>query len=297
MNIADHQARQVAEIGKYDPKNPPRVLGAVFGIQINQRVEIMSSVELPYSFDEEKQIRINDDSFAEDQDLYKQIYPEHELLGWYSTSSQIEPVDMPFHKRFTEYNESPLYLRMDPKVRTDAKELPVTVYRSELRQEKDQNRTVFVSLGYKVVSDPAERLTTDHIIQDKDIPTKGSAIVPAYDTLLKALVALRARIKVCVDYLDSLETTGDEQKKNDEKPNFEILRSIESVCNRLPIMTNDKFNADFFNEMSNGMMMTYLASMTKTAAKVNSMLDLYDNIMESGGRGPRRGMRGKMPYI
>ena len=30
---------------------------------------------------------------------------------------------------FTEYNESPLYLRMDPKVRTDAKALPITVYR------------------------------------------------------------------------------------------------------------------------------------------------------------------------
>ena len=62
MNIADHQARSVAESGKYDPKNPPRVLGAVFGIQVGQRVEIMSSVELPYSFDEEKQIRINDDA-------------------------------------------------------------------------------------------------------------------------------------------------------------------------------------------------------------------------------------------
>ncbi len=94
--------------------------GAVFGIQINQRVEIMSSIELPYSFDDE---------FAEDTDLYKQIYPQHELLGWYSTSSKIENVDMPFHKRFTEYNESPLYLRMYPKVRTDAKAIPVTVYR------------------------------------------------------------------------------------------------------------------------------------------------------------------------
>lgn len=290
MNIADHQARQVAEMGKYDPKNPPRVLGAVFGIQINQRVEIMSSVELPYSFDDEKQIRINDDSFAEDTDLYKQIYPEHELLGWYSTSSRIESIDMPFHKRFTEYNESPLYLRMDPHVRTDAKALPVTVYRSELKQEKDQNRTVFVSLGYKVVSDPAERLTTDHIVQDKDVPTKGSAIVPAYDTLVRALKALRSRIAVLVNYLDSIE-------KGKDKPNLEILRSIESVCNRLPIMTNDKFNQDFYDEMSNGMMMTYLASMTKAAAKVNSMLDLYDNMMESGGRGPRRGMRRGVPYI
>merc|ERR1719410_541990 len=289
MNIADHQARHVAESAQYDPKNPPRVMGAVFGIQGKAGVEIMSSIELPYSLDDDKQIRINDDAFAEDTDLYKQIYPEHELLGWYSTSSRIEDVDMPFHKRFTEYNESPLYLRMDPKVRTDAKALPVTVYRSELKQEKDQNRTVFVSLGYKVVSDPAERLTTDHIVQDKDIPTKGSAIVPAYDTLKNAMKALRARIAVLVDYLDSIE-------RGKDKPNLQILRSIESVCSRLPIMTNDKFNEDFFDEMSNGMMMAYLASMTKAAAKVSSMLDLYDSVNESGRGGRGRGMR-KMPYM
>merc|ERR1719461_2202043 len=122
MNIADHQARAVAEsTSKYDPKNPPRVLGAVFGIQVGQRVEIMSSVELPYELDDEKQIRINDDEFGEDRDLYGQVYPEHELLGWYSTESKIEDIDMPFHKRFTEYNEGPLYIRMDPKVRSDAK--------------------------------------------------------------------------------------------------------------------------------------------------------------------------------
>mmetsp|Transcript_19118 Transcript_19118/g.30400 ORF Transcript_19118/g.30400 Transcript_19118/m.30400 type:complete len:300 (-) Transcript_19118:126-1025(-) len=288
MNIADHQARQVAEIGKYDPKNPPRVLGAVFGVQVNQKVEIMSSLELPYSFDDEKQIRIDDDAFAEDTDLYKQIYPEHELLGWYATSSRIESVDMPFHKRFTEYNESPLYLRMDPKVRTDAKALPVSVYRSELRQEKNTNRTVFVELTYTVVSDPAERLTTDHIIQDKDIPTKGSAAVPAYDELKNALLALRARIAVLVDYLDHIE-------KGKEAANLQILRSIESVCNRIPLNTNDKFSEDFYDEMSNGMMMTYLASMSKAAVKVNDMLDLYDNMMDGGRGGPRR-MRGKMPY-
>jgi len=281
MNIADHQARHVAEAAQYDPKNPPRVMGAVFGVQGKAGVEIMSSVELPYSLDDEKQIRINDDAFAEDTDLYKQIYPEHELLGWYSTSSQIESFDMPFHRRFSEYTEAPLYLRMDPKVRSDAKALPVTVYRAELRTEKNQNRTVFAELGFKVLSDPSERLTIDHIIQDKDEVTKGSAVVPAVDTLKNAMSALRARIAVLVEYLDFVE-------KEKEEANLEILRSIESVCSRLPIMTNDKFNQDFYDEMSDGMMMTYLASMTKAAAKVSTVLDLNDSLMESkGGRGGR----------
>lgn len=52
-------------------------------------------------------------------------------------------------------------------------------FQSELKTVKDQNRTVFVELGFKVLSDPSERLTIDHIIQDKDEVTKGSAVVPA----------------------------------------------------------------------------------------------------------------------
>ena len=46
-------------------------------------------------------------------------------------------------------------------------------------------------------------------MQDKDVPTQGSAVVPAYDTLKGSMAALRARIAVLVDYLDAVETGKD----------------------------------------------------------------------------------------
>jgi len=55
-------------------------------------------------------------------------------------------------------------------------------------------------------------------------------------------------------------------------------------------MVNEKFQEDFHSELANSMMMTYLASMNKTADQVDKMLDLYDSVNE-GGRGGRRGMR------
>lgn len=293
MNIADHQARNVGEADKkYDASNPPRILGAVFGTQENQTVEIHSSVEISYTLDDEKQIRMNDEEFKEDKDLYSQIYPEHECLGWYSTARQLNlRVDIPFHRRFTDYNESPLYLRMDPVITKDAKALPVTVYRLELKMVKDVATNVFVELPYKVVSDAAERLATDHILQDKDVPTKGSQIVRPFETLQGAISALRSRIQLLVEYLTQVE-------KGKVEANNDILKNIQSVCNRLPIMTNEKFQDDFFSEMSNGMIITYLSTLTKAAQQVNNTLDLYDTVMDQGRggpgrRGPRqRGMRG-----
>lgn len=285
MNIADHQARTIAESDeKYDPSKPVRVLGALFGIQENQSVELHSSIELSYSLDDEKELRINDEEFKEDLDLHSQIYPEHECLGWYSTNIENNSkVDIAFHKRFTDYNESPLYLRMNPVIGKDAKALPVTLYRMELRTVKEVTTNVFVELGYKVVSDPAERLTVDHIIQDKDVPTKGSQVVRPYETLKNAIGSLQARIELLCEYLNRVENGKIEG-------NPEILKSIQSICNRLPTMTNEKFKQDFFTEMANGMMMTYLTSLTKAAQQVNQTMELNDTMMDnSNSRGGRRG--------
>lgn len=283
MNIADHQARKIADQKDYNPKEPPRILGAVFGIQKNQNIEIFSSIELFYELDNEKQIRIDSDAFGEDTDLFKQIYPDHELLGWYSTASEILPTDLPFHKKFSEYNESPLYIRMDPNIKKDAKGIPVTVYRLELKVVKDSANTMqFVELPFKIVSEPAERVATDHIINDKEGASKGSQIVPEFETLKNATKSLQHRVKLLIDYLDAVE-------KGKIKPDQGILQGINSVCNRLPTMVNEKFQEDFHSELANSMMMTYLASMNKTGDQVDKMLDLYESLNDGGIRGGRRG--------
>ena len=288
INIADHQAREVAECKHYDSAKPPRILGALFGVQKDQRVEVMNSVELPYKIDDEKNIRIDDDAFAEDTDLHKQIYPEHECLGWYSTCLAIQNEDETFHQRFKEYNESPLYLTMNPKISKQSKNLPINIYRMETKKKsKNDNNlvNVFVSLDYKIVSEPAERIATDEVLQTKDLATKGSLIEPEFEILSNAIDSLQQRIKLLIDYLNKIES-------NQIKPNDQILRNIQSVCNRLPTNTHEKFKNDFINEMSNGMMMTYLSSMTKTATKVNSTLNLYDQLNDGRGAGiggPRKG--------
>lgn len=283
MNIADHQARYVSESKNPNPKNPPRCLGAVFGTQTDKSVEVLSSIELPFKYDNEKNIRIDDDAFAEDTDLYKQIYPEHECLGWYSTSQTLDPQDLVFHKRFTEYNESPLYFRMNPIIKKTDKSLPITLYRMEMQLVNDQPQQKFAELQFKVVSDPSERLAGDHILRNKDLPTKGSQIEPRFDELVMSVKSLRTRIKLLIDYLDKLENKKIEG-------NINILQSIQAVTNGLPTMTSEKFREDFFTEMSNGMIMTYLSAMTKCASKVTDSMDLFD-VNESRGGGRHRMMR------
>ena len=109
----------------------------------------------------------------------------------------------------------------------------------ELKQVNEVSTQIFVELPFKVVSDPAERLTVDHILQDKDVPAKGSQVVRPYETLRSAIGSLRARVQLLADYCEKVE-------KGKVQGNTEILKNIQSVCNRLPTMTNEKFKEDFF---------------------------------------------------
>jgi len=62
---------------------------------------------------------------------------------------------------------------MNPIIMRDAKALPVTVYRMELKVVNDQPSNIFVELPFKVLSTPAERIATDHIVNVKDEVTDG----------------------------------------------------------------------------------------------------------------------------
>ena len=65
-----------------------------------------------------------------------------------------------------------------------------------------------------------------------------------------------------------------------------MLRQVRSVCNRLPTIDSDKFRADFLTEYNDTLLVTYLATITKSAAMVNDVLEKS----VTAGVTPRRGL-------
>lgn len=64
-----------------------------------------------------------------------------------------------------EVNESPLYLLLDTAacVKATTKELPISIYESELHVINDQPTHLFVKLSYKIETGEAERIAVDHV--------------------------------------------------------------------------------------------------------------------------------------
>ena len=101
-------------------------------------------------------------------------------MGWYSTGQGVVPADMEIHKqvislfyllslkkflqqKISEFNENPLYLHLNPMITNAMRELPISIYESELRMVDDVPTQLFVKVPYKIETGEAERISVDHI--------------------------------------------------------------------------------------------------------------------------------------
>ncbi|KAG1363826.1 putative COP9 signalosome complex subunit 6a [Cocos nucifera] len=109
------------------PFPPPRVFGCVIGVQRGRTVEIFNSFELLF----DPVTHTLDRAFLEKkQELYKKVFPNFYILGWYSTGSDAQESDMQIHKALMDINESPIYVLLNPSINHAQKDLPVTIFES-----------------------------------------------------------------------------------------------------------------------------------------------------------------------
>ncbi|XP_022848342.1 COP9 signalosome complex subunit 6a-like isoform X3 [Olea europaea var. sylvestris] len=87
-NVADAESSS-------PPQQSPRVFGCVIGVQRGRTVEIFNSFELLF----DPLTHSLDRAFLEKkQELYKKVFPNFYILGWYSTGSDAQESDMLIHR-------------------------------------------------------------------------------------------------------------------------------------------------------------------------------------------------------
>jgi COP9 signalosome complex subunit 6 len=65
--------------------------------------------------------------------------------------------------KMLEFNENPFYLLLDPLTTADRKELPITLYETEVKVVNDEPTLRFTKVPYKIETGEAERIAVDHI--------------------------------------------------------------------------------------------------------------------------------------
>ncbi|EGC37344.1 hypothetical protein DICPUDRAFT_150096 [Dictyostelium purpureum] len=262
INISDHFTRQKVE----NNYSNTRVIGVILGLQNGRNVEICNSFEL-VNTEVEKVLVLDTAYLKKKYEQFKKVFPNYDLLGWYSTGSEVSKDDILLHKQILEFNESPLYLMLDT-VASKNKDLPVYIYESELHMVGDEPTTIFVKTPFKIQTGEAERIGVNHIAKVTPSGSEGSGLTTHLLSMHNAISMLNIRVKALSDYLQAVK---------EKRLPYEhgILRKVKSLCNQLPTIDTHDFKRSYLQEYNDVLLVTYLASITKTSASLNDTIDKY----------------------
>ncbi|XP_010252870.1 PREDICTED: COP9 signalosome complex subunit 6a-like [Nelumbo nucifera] len=293
VNISDHYTRVKSQAqpphsssngGWSPPPQPPRVFGCVIGIQRGRTVEILNSFELLYDPSTESLDR----SFLEKkQELYKKVFPNFYILGWYSTGSDVQESDMHIHKALMDINESPVYVILNPAINHSQKDLPVTIYESELHVIDGIPQLIFVRSSYTIETVEAERISVDHVahLKPSDGGSAATQLAAHLTGIHSSIKMLNSRIRVLHNYLLTMQ-------RGDIPLEDSLLRQVSSLLRRLPAIESGKFRDDFQMEYNDTLLITYLAMLTNCSSTMNELVDKFNTAYD---RHSRRG--GRMAFI
>jgi len=265
IHISDHWIRAKVQ----NNKDNPRVIGAILGIQNGRHVEIFSSFELIYDLVDSVPV-IQHKYLQAKTEQFKKVFPLYDFLGWYSTGSDVLQSDMEVHKQVMEFNENPLFLQVDPTAasKVEQRELPVTIFESELHMIQEKPTMLFVKAPYKIETQEGERISVDHIakVSKSGASATGSQLSNHLNGIHNAISMLNLRVKILTKFLE-------EVKSGKIPPDQGLLRHISSLTTQLPATNTQQFKQDFVREYNDTLLITYLAAITKGNNAMNEMID------------------------
>lgn len=114
--------------------------------------------------------------------LHQEVFPHHELVGWYRVGDEVTPEDLTIQAEFAkEYaansavieSSSLLFVLMNPNAfmndtnsesRNYSQDLPITVYEALVTSDlQQQSRTVFVGLSFELSTGQPERIVIEKV--------------------------------------------------------------------------------------------------------------------------------------
>jgi COP9 signalosome complex subunit 6 len=271
LNISDHYTRH----GIQKPKEPKRIVGALFGTQVGRVVNVLGSFEvkatisgssleiekLDYDFVNKKMTLLKEANFYKDCDF----------LGWYSTTPDMKPYakDMEIHKGYYSLNENPIYLCFDPQKHIKGYDLPIKTYEGKfIQQEKAQVETL-VEVSYEVDSVKAEIVSIEHLSKNM-ASAQTSLFADNMSNSVNSLQILQEKIQYLIDYIE---------KNPKVKENVEFMRELKEVCINFPEKVDKTYREDVvteFKETSLINMLTALLVANKTIQDVTHLRPQFD---------------------
>jgi len=233
INLSDHYTREKVRAGG----KSVRIYGVLLGQQSGRKVDVSNSYEIILEPDTKS---IDHEFLKKRLAQFHRVFQNDEILGWYATGSKTEPNDIPFHQQMEAYNESPLFLLLDPEPKPGTQNLPILLLETTVKVVDDKPKLIWTKVPYSIETTEAERIAVDYVA---NVSSGGRSLLTSHlSTLHSAIKMLNIRIKTITRFVQ--ETKAGNIPKDEG-----LLRSINALCHLLPAISSDKFREDFLTNI------------------------------------------------
>ena len=274
VNITDHYTRINFDADPKKKKTDNRAIGALIGQQDAKSVEIHTSFEVLYTVEKTAsgdQTIVIDLAFMRGKKAqYNQVFPDYEVVGWYTTGSGLSKADIVETNRSVagEFCDAPIVMVMDTNPGPNVKTLPVYLFESVATmvgnsQIKASNVR---KIRYNMESEESERIGIDTAMKVDFASEKNPTLVPQAQRLGSAVYMLKTRLTVILAYLKEVRA----KKIN---PDYEMLRQICTVTNQLPCADSPSFTHAVQGDYDDAVVVSLLGVLTRSAFLLDRVVE------------------------
>ncbi|KAJ1905529.1 hypothetical protein IWQ60_012266 [Tieghemiomyces parasiticus] len=194
--------------------SPPRVYGAVLGSVEGRVTHLRSAFELHVS-EQADVLSLDTGHLLERYDMARQVFPDHDLLGWYCAGPPPGPAAVAaFHMQFRRAHDSTLVLLVDPAQllpESAATDLPLraleAVPSTEGNRGSSDDGPQFEERTVAVVSEEDERIAAEQLLTDTAGDYRpGVQLMQYLQSQRSAVELLRTRLQLIQRYLRDVQT-------------------------------------------------------------------------------------------
>ncbi|BFZ65333.1 hypothetical protein YB2330_006499 [Saitoella coloradoensis] len=263
----------------------PHLVGAVLGTQSGRTLSLETAFQLTLTPDGTLDVPF----LVTKADQYKQVFPEYDILGWFTLAAEPGEWELGFQTQFAQAteNDSPILLTLDPSTfspsssTSGTSDLPIAIYESII--EPPSMVTRFISApSYAIVSGEAERIAVDHASHPSTTAGGEEASLVQYlKTYASATSLLQQRIRLLKSYLEDV-------KARKVQPHAGVLREMNALCAQLPMNSSEEdtaFRNEFRRETADVQLTNLLGELTRGAGSVHELVSKHS--LASAGAHPR----------
>jgi 26S proteasome regulatory subunit N8 len=269
LSVVDHYYRLAKETNR-------RVIGALLGEYIDDKVDITNCYAIPFEEDP-KDIKIwyVDHVYSEQMlEMFQKINSKEKIVGWYSSGPKIRPHDIEINEVFRKYCDKPVFVIIDVQEKKESLGIPAESYimREEVDQEGQLIKTFF-KLNTSIEASLPEEIGVEFMLKDINDPNRVgsvSKIINDKEQSLKALIKKLTEIKTYLTNVISGKIPV----------NAQIIYNIQEIFNLLPNFDTESLIKAMSIQTNNNYLVLYLTWLAKTVVALHKLINNKIDIKE-----------------